>query len=276
MLHFKSNKSVKTTSFIVVLLSIFLFSNLRLNANNYSVGENVCDTICTISWHASMANDCFTISLDSTLIPYVTGLDFQLEITSVDGTLSSNISDSVKVGDVFTMPVLSESGNLTINFPESFDSFGFIVKIVGTPSIVGENYYCHPTYVMTVTCFTLLTILALPPDDSICTIQPGSNLINGIRKMPIEHEFYQNYPNPFNPTTTFKYALKEEAYVTIKVYNILGEELITLVSETQPAGYRSVIWDGTDHYGNPVSSGVYLCIMTAGDFTEVQKMLLMK
>ncbi|HCK98630.1 MAG TPA: hypothetical protein DHW42_00795 [Candidatus Marinimicrobia bacterium] len=285
MLRFKVKKITKTTSFIVVLLSTFLFSNFRLNANNYTVGENVCDTICIMnSWHASMSNDCFMIALDSMLIPYVTGLDFQIEIIAVDGALSSNISDSVKVGDVFTMPAPSESGNLVINFPERVDSFGFIVKIVGTPSIVGEDYYCNPTYVMTVACFTLLTILALPPDDSICTVQPSSNLINDIREIPLKHELYQNYPNPFNPTTTFNYALKEETNVTVKIYNILGKEVITLVNESQPAGYQSVLWDGTDHFGNPVPSGIYICRMCvhpdlsgiAGDFTKSQKMLLIK
>jgi len=247
-----------------------------LNANNYTVGENVRDTICTIIWHAYMTNDCFTIAIDSTLIPYVTGLDIQVEIAAVDGVLSSNISDSMKVGDVFTMPVLSESGNLIINFPESDDSFGFIIKIVGTPSVVGEDYYCHPTYVMTVTGFTLLTILALPTEDSICTVQPSSNLINGIRKMPIEHEFYQNYPNPFNPTTTFPYSLKEEVKVTVKIFNLFGKEIATLVDKIQPAGYQSVTWNGTDHFGNPAPNGIYICQMIAGGFNKSQKMVLMK
>ena len=86
----------------------------------------------------------------------------------------------------------------------------------------------------------------------------------------------QNYPNPFNPTTTFQYALKDEAAVTIKIYNILGKEIITLVNETQPAGYQSITWNGTDHSGNPVPSGIYICQMNAGNFTKSQKMVLMK
>ena len=86
----------------------------------------------------------------------------------------------------------------------------------------------------------------------------------------------QNYPNPFNPTTTFQYALKDEAAVTIKIYNILGKEIITLVNETQPAGYQSITWNGTDHSGNPVPSGIYICQMNAGNYTKSQKMVLMK
>jgi|GEM_PF-1180043 subtilisin family serine protease len=86
----------------------------------------------------------------------------------------------------------------------------------------------------------------------------------------------QNYPNPFNPTTAIKYCLKEETKVTIKVYNLLGKEIITLVNETQPAGYQSITWNGTDHSGNPVPSGIYICQMKAGNFTKSQKMVLMK
>ena len=86
----------------------------------------------------------------------------------------------------------------------------------------------------------------------------------------------QNYPNPFNPTTAIKYCLKEETKVTIKVYNLLGKEIITLVNETQPAGYQSITWNGTDHSGNPVPSGTYICQMKAGNFNKSQKMVLMK
>lgn len=99
---------------------------------------------------------------------------------------------------------------------------------------------------------------------------------NANTSLPTKFTLSNNYPNPFNPTTSFKYALKEETKVTIKIYNILGKEITTLVSETQPAGYQSVVWHGTDNSGNPVPSGIYLCIMVAGDFTESQKMVLLK
>ena len=95
-------------------------------------------------------------------------------------------------------------------------------------------------------------------------------------KLPANYSLSPNYPNPFNPTTTFKYTLKEETKVTIKVYNILGKEIITLVNRTQPAGYQSITWNGTDHSGNPVPSGIYICQMKAGNFTKSQKMVLMK
>jgi len=94
--------------------------------------------------------------------------------------------------------------------------------------------------------------------------------------IPLQFSLSQNFLNPFNLTTTFQYALKDEAAVTIKIYNILGKEIITLVNETQPAGYQSITWNGTDHSGNPVPSGIYICQMNAGNFTKSQKMVLMK
>ncbi len=166
------------------------------------------------------------------------------------------------------------SGNQDI-YRQCYDSNGeaigenFIINTEqegnqGHPSVVLKNGYIFNTW-------TDGSIWA-----NVMKFPNTSRIDNKKCKIPDIFELSPNFPNPFNPTTTFKYALKEDTDITIKVYNILGKEITILVSETQPAGYRSVIWDGTDHYGNPVSSGVYLCIMTAGDFTEVQKMLLMK
>ena len=81
----------------------------------------------------------------------------------------------------------------------------------------------------------------------------------------------QNYPNPFNPITTFKYGLPKPSDVSLKIYNILGQEVATLVDEHQPAGYHLISWDATGH-----SSGFYFCQIQAGEFQEIRKMILLK
>ena len=81
----------------------------------------------------------------------------------------------------------------------------------------------------------------------------------------------QNYPNPFNPVTTIRYALPQEAFVILKIYDMLGREVATLVQEDQPAGYRSVEFDA-----GRLPSGVYTYRIAAASFTEVKKMLLIK
>ncbi|HIA23463.1 MAG TPA: T9SS type A sorting domain-containing protein [Candidatus Marinimicrobia bacterium] len=87
---------------------------------------------------------------------------------------------------------------------------------------------------------------------------------------------HQNYPNPFNPITSFRYELPEKSYVTIEIYDMLGREVRTLVNTTQDAGFNSVIWNATNDYGKPVSAGVYLYQIQAGEFVQTRKMVLLK
>ncbi|TAK50675.1 MAG: choice-of-anchor D domain-containing protein [Bacteroidetes bacterium] len=89
--------------------------------------------------------------------------------------------------------------------------------------------------------------------------------------IPTEYALSQNYPNPFNPTTVLKYQLPVSGYVTLKIYNVLGEEVATLVDGNQEPGYKSVPFDASG-----LSSGVYLYRLTAGTYSAVQKMLLIK
>ncbi len=81
----------------------------------------------------------------------------------------------------------------------------------------------------------------------------------------------QNYPNPFNPSTTIKYDLPRDSRVSLKLFNILGQEVATLVNEEQKAGYRSVDWNASNY-----ASGVYFYRLEAGGFSSVKRMLLVK
>jgi hypothetical protein len=86
----------------------------------------------------------------------------------------------------------------------------------------------------------------------------------------------QNYPNPFNPTTTVRFALHVAARVTLKVYDLLGKEVITLADEQRPAGYSSVDWNGRSESGDEVASGLYLCRIHAGGASATRKMILLR
>lgn len=87
---------------------------------------------------------------------------------------------------------------------------------------------------------------------------------------------YENYPNPFNPSTTIEYALPGAAQVVLKIYNLLGQEVKTLVNGYQNAGLQSVQWDGRDNSGKPAGSGVYIYQVEAGNFVQSKKMVLLK
>lgn len=94
--------------------------------------------------------------------------------------------------------------------------------------------------------------------------------------IPTEFALEQNFPNPFNPTTTIKYALKENADVVLKIYNVLGQLVKTLVNEKQTAGFKTANWDGTNEVGVKVASGIYIYRIEANDFVQSRKMILMK
>jgi hypothetical protein len=94
--------------------------------------------------------------------------------------------------------------------------------------------------------------------------------------MPTEFALKQNYPNPFNPSTQIQYALPSETKVLISIYDLTGRKVRTLVNEVQSAGHRSVIWNATNEIGRPVSAGMYIYTIQAGDFIQNRKMVLMK
>jgi hypothetical protein len=87
---------------------------------------------------------------------------------------------------------------------------------------------------------------------------------------------HQNYPNPFNPTTQIKYDLPEDALVSITIYDIMGRSIKSLVNGNQSAGYRSIQWNATNNLGEPVSAGMYIYMIQAGEFRQTKKMVLLK
>jgi hypothetical protein len=110
-------------------------------------------------------------------------------------------------------------------------------------------------------------------DDSVVLVNQytGFNDNNKQTNIPNSYSLAQNYPNPFNPTTTINYQLKLSGQVTLKVYDILGREVATLVNEEKPAGTYSVIFDA-----GKLSSGIYFFRLKAGNFVETKKMILLK
>ena len=109
--------------------------------------------------------------------------------------------------------------------------------------------------------------LALPKDAG--TQQLGNQI-------PTEFKLDQNYPNPFNPSTVISFQLSAVGNVQVKVFDMLGREVTTLVNEEKPAGRYQINWNGTDNFGGKVTSGVYFYTLKAGNFVETKKMMLIK
>ncbi len=95
-------------------------------------------------------------------------------------------------------------------------------------------------------------------------------------KIPNGYKLLNNYPNPFNPSTRIAFEIPQEENVTLKIYNINGELVRTLLNNNLSAGRYEQIWNGKDEAGNYVVSGVYIYRITAGQFDKSANMLLMK
>ena len=142
--------------------------------------------------------------------------------------------------------------------------------------------------------FTEVTVefaeMVLTTMDVSALVDEGTVLTTTAKVVPVPTEFAleQNYPNPFNPTTTIHYALPygergtetgdrtQPIHTTLKIYNILGQEVCTLVDEAQEAGYYTVTWDSRDNHGRQLPSGIYFYQFVSGQFTDTKRMALMK
>ena len=112
------------------------------------------------------------------------------------------------------------------------------------------------------------TLVMLPTGDDVS--------LADVTVMPEKFTLHQNYPNPFNPVTTLRYDLPENGNVNITIYDMLGRQVKTLINQNQDAGYRSVVWNATNNYGEPVSAGIYLYQIQAGEYMQTKKMVLLK
>ena len=98
-------------------------------------------------------------------------------------------------------------------------------------------------------------------------------------EIPLTFELMSNYPNPFKVNdagTTISYSIPQECNVELSVYNIKGQNVVTLVNAIQDAGRYSTLWEGKDNNGKPVASGIYLYKLTAGEESSIRRMLLLK
>ncbi len=98
----------------------------------------------------------------------------------------------------------------------------------------------------------------------------------GTNSVPSEFVLWQNYPNPFNPQTKIEFEIPKVSHITLKIYNSLGEEVVTLVDNVVNAGTHAIEWNGRNRFNSTVASGVYFYRLVGDNFVETKKMLLIK
>ena len=112
----------------------------------------------------------------------------------------------------------------------------------------------------------------LAPDGNYCPSNVGIKKITNVTSFQI----LPNYPNPFNPVTTLHYDLPEDGLVNITIYDMMGRVVNNLANSQKRAGYKSIQWNATNEQGHPVSAGLYLYTIEAGEFRQTRKMVLLK
>ena len=155
-----------------------------------------------------------------------------------------------------------------------YDQSGITSTTWTTPSLDYETSYYWRVRPVNDPCdvavWSMIWQFTTPEEDS----EPPDPTKIGVNPVPIKRFTWglvQNYPNPFNPLTLIRYELERESAVTIKVFNVMGQEVETLVDATRPAGKYEVQWDGSKF-----ASGIYTYRISAGNFTEVKRMILTK
>ena len=100
--------------------------------------------------------------------------------------------------------------------------------------------------------------------------------LNKVPSVPTKFSLSQNFPNPFNPATSISYSVPENGDLSISIYSLSGQKIIDLVDGHINAGVYTVTWNGMNHAGISVSSGVYIYMLQSDSFTTVKKMILIK
>jgi len=147
-----------------------------------------------------------------------------------------------------------------------------ISGLAGGSAVVLASGFLDPSANQNGAAFTLIAVLA---DGTVISIPTGVDEL--VRDIPREFHLSQNYPNPFNPTTTIQFVLPTESIVTLEIYNMLGQRVTTLLNNEEfTSGSFNVEWNGRDTFGRPVSSGMYIYRINAGDFNATKSMMLLK
>jgi len=197
-------------------------------------------------------------------------LSFELEIEYDGSIMSFEQSVWESPYDDFTIEENNEDGLLRIaGFSGSGSENGNLVKLHFT---VAETFDGEEIEV-TVTKYRLNENV-----EGVNIVGVFTKSAMGIESdlIPGQYALHQNYPNPFNPTTQIKYDLPEDAMVSITIYDMMGRIVSNLVSSQQNVGYKSIQWNATNNAGQPVSAGIYLYEIQAGEFRETKKMVLLK
>jgi hypothetical protein len=204
------------------------------------------------------------------------------------------ISSTVDLVYAFTRPYAKEDGIVAVNFgsDSSNVTLSFSLADLGDwiedgKSYIASDLYNGGTDTVRITGEGASMSLTLPPYGTAIFVLADSARhvyippLNGIGSQPNAQQpetftLYQNYPNPFNPSTTIRFDVPRAARVYIRIFNVLGEEIVDVADGFYTAGVHQVVWDGRTQYGRSAGSGVYFVRFESGTFSDTKKIILIK
>ena len=189
-----------------------------------------------------------------------------VQATQTSGADGAIVYAMLTADDVAGYGIVDESGNFAIEDLEPGDYTVVVDKVnfAATSSAKASSVFSTPDAMNTAATASL-------------TLSPA--VVTAVDENPViptDLVLEQNYPNPFNPSTAISYQLLANSYVTLRVFDLLGREVATLVSGAQAAGRHTIVWNAQNNFGETVSSGVYLYRLTAGGSVLTRRMVFLK
>ena len=255
----------KATSFVFGTVILAVFPALsQIQVSQLVVGKESCDTLFayTIASDLVCVNNTLSFLVDSTFLKKVSGMSFVIEIDHTEGVVLTNqSSDTVHAGDVFVVPISDYDNrqflDLIATGTNSRFDFSYLYK--GTPQVVGEPYNCLIDVGMTVLLCDNHVDTGGYVDTTHCVVQPATGIRGEPEVGPQNVILQQNYPNPFNPATQIEFSIETAETVSLRIFDLSGREVATLLNSNLPAGEHSVSFDATNF-----TSGVYFYVLRTG------------
>jgi len=198
----------------------------------------------------------------------------QNEVAVLEFSVENN-SQSQTVTDL-SLSFLAESQECIQNMSGSTFQFDDLASGESTESyniIVATNDHCGAGTSIVINA-NIASEGTVYWEDSFALTVEALNIAQD--QIPTRYSLGEAYPNPFNPATTISYEIPNDEYVSIDIYNLMGGHIKSLVSMNQNPGYKTIEWNATNDYGQPVSAGMYIYTIQAGSFMDTKKMILLK
>lgn len=266
---------VRTVLVAIALIVLSTNGYARTSYTGYS-GAPGSKGRCAASCHGVTGG---TIEITGFPAAYVPGQTYVVTISHNGGSSISQFNGSCRVGSGSDNAGTITAGTNTVIYSTTGETNG--VRLSSTNLTSGTFSWTAPASgTGDVTLYvaghqgayssfnTDLTLMASEMTLSIQDEQDGG--------LPAEYQLHANYPNPFNPSTVIEFDLQHRSTISIEIFNLQGQRVRQLVNKEYPAGSYQVTWDGTSSTGQPVSTGVYLYRLTAGDFVKTKKMIFLK